>query len=302
MNSEKLFKKYKVELSGGLVACHPLDDSNLSHLQMKMMNHYGIDAVLPCFIVHWNETYELIYLLQGRIPVKEQSIDFSKDQCIQMVRKLMEALVQIEKSGYLFPENVLIDREFLFYDRKTQKLDILYFPEEMGNGQSTGSFCGGILHDLSDLMENTKLRGVFEWEQCKINFAKCTSTESMYHYFQNSFPESGSAKRGGGRRKIATVVLKEKNKGIELRMPIGSGECVIGRGNVYALNQFPTVSGRHCKLYMREGKAFVMDLGSTNGTFLNGEILKPSREYLIQEKEELALSSLKFAIHFEWEN
>ncbi len=54
--------------------------------------------------------------------------------------------------------------------------------------------------------------------------------------------------------------------------PLDQEEVFVGRDvtNDIAISD-PEVSRRHARLMMKEGRIFVEDLGSTNGTFLNGE-------------------------------
>ncbi len=64
--------------------------------------------------------------------------------------------------------------------------------------------------------------------------------------------------------KFESSVIKEIN--------LDKSSFTIGRkdDNDITLNH-TTVSGHHCKVYDAGGKFFVEDLGSTNGTFLNGK-------------------------------
>jgi class 3 adenylate cyclase len=60
------------------------------------------------------------------------------------------------------------------------------------------------------------------------------------------------------------------------RVEINGGELVIGRGSAssFRLARDSQVSRRHCMILVREGKFFLEDLGSSNGTFLDGEKVK----------------------------
>ena len=53
--------------------------------------------------------------------------------------------------------------------------------------------------------------------------------------------------------------------------------CVIGRNpmmsNVVLTNS--AVSGSHCEIHAAEGKWFIEDLGSRNGTRVNGQTIEP---------------------------
>lgn len=68
------------------------------------------------------------------------------------------------------------------------------------------------------------------------------------------------------------------------------GEHVVGRtdGDIIIAN--PYLSRKHARLRVAEGRVFLTDLGSTNGTFLDGERLKPG-----EEREITVSSKLRFA-------
>lgn len=70
-----------------------------------------------------------------------------------------------------------------------------------------------------------------------------------------------------------------------LYKPNGDGEITIGRaaGNVVAYDPSnSSVSGKHCKLFMKDNALYLMDLDSTNGTFFNqNQRLKPNVAYKV---------------------
>ena len=67
--------------------------------------------------------------------------------------------------------------------------------------------------------------------------------------------------------------------------PNGDGEITIGRagGSVVAYDPANgSISGRHAKLFMKDDAVYLMDLGSTNGTFFNeNQRLKPNVAYKV---------------------
>jgi hypothetical protein len=58
------------------------------------------------------------------------------------------------------------------------------------------------------------------------------------------------------------------------------------------------VSRRHLKLSRKEALVFVTDLGSTNGTFVNGHRLMPNLQRVLRSGDELRFGYLKVKIHF----
>lgn len=58
------------------------------------------------------------------------------------------------------------------------------------------------------------------------------------------------------------------------------------------------VSREHCQLSLQDGQLTVMDLGSSNGTFVGGTKLEPHNMYAVKKGEELLLGRLPIQIIF----
>lgn len=58
------------------------------------------------------------------------------------------------------------------------------------------------------------------------------------------------------------------------------------------------VSREHCRLYVHEGRMFVEDLGSTNGTFIAGMQLPPREAVALRKGDEVMLSRLAVQVLF----
>lgn len=67
------------------------------------------------------------------------------------------------------------------------------------------------------------------------------------------------------------------------RFPLQGGSLCVGRDSsccaIIFPNGTPGVSAVHCQLICQDGAWVLMDMGSTYGTFLNGEKLAPSTPY-----------------------
>lgn len=78
--------------------------------------------------------------------------------------------------------------------------------------------------------------------------------------------------------KTRTVKLTDAATGQTKTLQI-QNECHIGRksDNDFVIDS-PKVSGRHCILYIEDGVVYVEDLGSTNGTKLNGSLVHEKKQ------------------------
>lgn len=94
--------------------------------------------------------------------------------------------------------------------------------------------------------------------------------------------------------KLSLVVLtpgKQEGKAL----PISLAQFVIGRDPDCQLRPAsPSISKRHCAVIQRDGKAFVRDFDSTNGTFVNEAQIKGEVE--LHDGDKLKLGPLLFTV------
>lgn len=75
--------------------------------------------------------------------------------------------------------------------------------------------------------------------------------------------------------------------------PINPIHVDLSHHNAYALG----VSRQHLSIEQSQGRYYITDLNSVNGTWLNGHPLKPHTPYEMQHGDELQLGLLCLAIH-----
>ena len=108
-------------------------------------------------------------------------------------------------------------------------------------------------------------------------------------------PASGKA----GERK---AVLEFRDAGGTLAIaPVTGERLTIGReGGASDLKlSMPGVSRLHCEIVRVQGGYGLVDLGSTNGTRLNGERLVPYKLYPLQEGDVFCVIDTEFTFKFE---
>jgi predicted component of type VI protein secretion system len=82
------------------------------------------------------------------------------------------------------------------------------------------------------------------------------------------------------------------------QIPVTRTPFMIGRdAKCHLRPSSAIVSNRHCVLEIRAGKAFISDLKSTNGTFVNEERVEKDRE--IQDGDRIQIGPLSFGVKLE---
>ncbi|GAA4443399.1 MULTISPECIES: EAL domain-containing protein [Novipirellula] len=83
-----------------------------------------------------------------------------------------------------------------------------------------------------------------------------------------------------------------------IHLPIDDEPYVIGRKPGVSLRlQFRTVSGRHAALSIRDGALQLTDLGSTNGTYVNGKRVEPNQTIRISEEDLIHFAEAPFRVY-----
>lgn len=81
--------------------------------------------------------------------------------------------------------------------------------------------------------------------------------------------------------------------------PLGDGGTSFGRRptNSYVLSGDSYVSGAHAVIEQENGRFYLMDMGSTNGTRLNGRRIAPNHPEPLSEGDEILMGQTPFTFH-----
>jgi pSer/pThr/pTyr-binding forkhead associated (FHA) protein len=92
-----------------------------------------------------------------------------------------------------------------------------------------------------------------------------------------------------------SLVVRATGKQEGQVIPITLSQFVVGRDPQCHLRPAsPMISKRHCALLQREGKAYIRDFGSTNGTFVNDQPVKDEAE--LHSGDRLKIGPLVFEV------
>lgn len=92
---------------------------------------------------------------------------------------------------------------------------------------------------------------------------------------------------------LKLVVVGGKHAGMEI--PVAGPKFLIGRGdNCHLHAQSKSVSRKHCLIVINDGMVTLEDVGSTNGTILNGEKIDKRRE--VKNGDRITIGVLEFDV------
>lgn len=88
-------------------------------------------------------------------------------------------------------------------------------------------------------------------------------------------------------------IVAGARQGLNVPLPLNEA-LVVGRKEGDLLLDDPLVSGRHCQFFHRNGDYILQDLGSTNGTMVDGRLI---REVVLKPGQEIAIGSTRLLLY-----
>jgi predicted component of type VI protein secretion system len=95
--------------------------------------------------------------------------------------------------------------------------------------------------------------------------------------------------------RFAIVSPPRKKGSLNVKLPILIGRAEEAKFRI----QQDSVSRRHCEVFIKEGSVFVRDLGSTNGTFLDGEQVTAAVASLVKPGSEIRIGGVVFRVEYQ---
>ena len=91
------------------------------------------------------------------------------------------------------------------------------------------------------------------------------------------------------------LVVVRGRSGSKGALKLGNGITTVGRQEDCQLRiNSSQVSRKHCQIFEKKGLLLVKDLGSSNGTFVNGQKIKEQR--VLEPGDELTIGQVKFRV------
>jgi len=111
----------------------------------------------------------------------------------------------------------------------------------------------------------------------------------------SSMGAQGKGMKKGRNLPYIKLINRRENLGFKVEETyILDGDMELGRSNKNDIViKDPYVSGKHIKFIMKDGKVLVQDMGSTNGSFVNGKRLGSDPVYL-EDGDKIHIGQMDF--------
>lgn len=305
-----LYTSYKVLKShedNGFAKCNKIKFNGKDKLLYDIAKYKSLDCVLPT--ISYN-TFSIIMI------------------------NFLKIILQVKENGFMKCENIDLSIDKIFVDINSCRVYLIYLPIESCDidtqknhvqfeiglrkliyglltmnkniiNERTMYICNNIynssysLYDVIDVLRGKKVEinrnyNINNNYNVNNSFANFNQN-NVIEYAKGNLCQLARDNRMGNRQ----MVLKSINTYINTKICINKVEFVIGKkiGKVdFAITNNSTVSRIHCKIVLKNGIYYIIDLGSSNGTYVNGKRIFAYQAVPIKIGDNIKISNLHFIL------
>ncbi len=296
--AEKIIKK--------MVEANPaylLKDNNMFALtEYKVLNGRSRKHLIKCSKVLFNGKIQFVYLVSGYRPLSGLIETISPEELCVIIANLIKAIMDIEEIGFLKCNNLDISFNRLYVNVKTYEIHLIYLPintKKQDNIEYESRFIKYIAAQL-DIIEQAipgktldirryfsenqySLRQIYEKISAEVRRSKSTIADNI---------DADSNYNAGQ----PVLVLNYEGDPSDLTFVVDKEKFTVGkRPDTDGQITFNSaISRHHCDFIYKDMKYFVIDMGSSNGTFVNGVRLVPETPREIHSGDIIRLANSDF--------
>lgn len=269
---------------------------------------------LRCVKIQFNAQLQFVYLT-GRNgleykPMQTMLSGLHPDGFLRMVRNLLEVMQHADETGFLGVQNIVLSPERIFVDPATMNVQLIYLPIAAGYVASTeqdaaDELCAMLLRIIyaHPELENAGVR--------RLRQALASTMPTLRQLYSAAFgdvptptptpiptpvPQPAPAPQPTG---TGAMILQAVQHTEQVCIALPKSDLLagtrVGAGEL-ELHGNPYISGRHCKFSYQNGQYYLTDIGSSNGTYLNGRMLTRDVPQALQDGDTITIASSVFRV------
>lgn len=297
MNSKLIYEKdYGNDFSYIL-----LDNNMFSLTEYKVLQSQSDEMFIKCMKMLHNGKIQIYYVPGEYKRLKNLIRSMSSENARSFITNFLKDIVEIKNNGFLSCHNIDFSLDKIFVNVKEYNVKLTYLPLAAPNNERTldgekqlREKMVSVINEFSMVLFN----GINILTRELLNAEE--PIEDIYHKILNK--ELVISATGGSTAFIEKPLMKlvSVNTDIEVEAIITKDVFILGRNTFTASgdNVFNNkLIGRiHCKIEKANGKYYVEDLNSVNGTFLNDAKLDANCRQPVENGDSLRLANTEFRI------
>lgn len=274
-----------------------------SSVRYKMMQGMLESGLLPCVAYHYNGKPKLMYLAENKKPLSAVGM-LDEETLMRLVDAILSIAEQLCAPGFINLDNVERSMDSIFADTQTMDCSFVFLPlNNGGEGSGKEKFETEMLSVIRALViEHSKASS----NSLHALMDECSRPDASFSRAKRIIQMSGNR----GKTPVLEPIRGNLSTGQQLRLVgidtpvnidvvINKPDFVIGKsvnGVDGTISCNAAISRIHCKIIQNGMKAYIVDLGSSNGTFINGQRLQGGQAAPIQVGDRIKLANSTFEL------
>ncbi len=279
-----------------------VNDNNIfSAIEYKVLQSQPDGVFIKCMKLLYNGNIQLYYLTNHFKPLTDILYTLDPNTFINVVSNILSDILNVKSNGFLSCESIDVSLEHIYVDPITYKIGLIYFPLSKRLYADSSVFESKLRSSLIKLIESLQSISSPETMQLARDLSnKNLSLEDIYSRNKDSAVYESSATLE--QASIAThknVKLIATNASRPFEIVITKDEFTIGKKQELvdgAITFNKMISRSHCMIVRRGDRVVIIDLGSANGTYVNGPRIQANQPYPIKNGDIIRLANSEFRV------
>ncbi len=272
------------------------DNSIFSTTDYKVLNSQVNSVFVKCIKQLYNGKTNLYYVTDGFRSIESLYTSLSPETFLSIIGDLIDEILYIEENGFLSCGNINLAGNKIFINENDMSVRLIYLPIQNKLIEPEIEVEKKIRADIIKLIESYSASSNNKVIELSKNFADETETiKSLHRLFEEIKQEIKNAKI----RKDITLRLVVQDEDIDFELKINSEDYIIGK-NISVVDGAITfnraISRIHCKVVRQNDEYYIMDLGSSNGTFVNETKVRPNGYHILKNNDIVRLADTHFLV------
>lgn len=282
-------------------------EEEFSKIEYKVLLNHKEHGFLECYKVDYNGSFQLIYDISKYKPLKEIVSEVTSEEFYQWVIQLNQIKDIILNNGFMKPHRMEISLKDLYIDREKNRLYAIYLPIQLAAEEKKETlenrlrhFCGATIIQYKNFHNRgcIELKEDLEKKEISLEHIQKKIQSGIYQEL-SKLPIYITSSEEEKKKKLVfiSVNIQEEVKLNITKTPFTIGKRVASVDG--CIKKYPTISREHCKVVYKDSQHYLVDLNSSNGTYINGIRLKPFEEYPVNLGDQIRMAGIVFRLEEE---